>query len=106
MGQIPHEFSRLTIVTLDVGNNNLGGPIPTEIGLMSHLETLRLNDNHFSGAIPTEIGQLVHLNELHMNNNDFVGVLPSELSSLLSLGKFLVEQHRRNIALRLLASQI
>ncbi|KAL3803132.1 hypothetical protein HJC23_003407 [Cyclotella cryptica] len=91
MGQIPHEFSKLSVVTLDVGYNNLGGPIPTEIGLMSRLETLRLNDNHFSGAVPSEIGQLVHLNEMHMNNNDFVGVLPSQLSNLLGLGKIPIE---------------
>lgn len=74
-------------MTFDVGSNELGGPLVTEMGLMSHLEVLRINDNHFSGNIPTELGKLVHLNELHMNGNDFTGSLPASLSNLVALGK-------------------
>lgn len=85
-GDIPHEFSKLSLVTLDVGGNNLGGPLVTEIGLMSHLEVLRVNDNHLSGEIPTELGRLKHLNELCMYGNQFSGRLPSELSELVGLG--------------------
>ena len=86
-GDIPHEFSTLNLVTFDVGSNELGGPLVTEIGLMSHLETLRLNDNHFSGNIPDQLGKLVHLNELHLNGNDLSGSLPSSLSNLVALGE-------------------
>jgi Leucine-rich repeat (LRR) protein len=86
-GDIPHEFSKLNLVKFNVGNNKLGGPLITEIGLMSHLEELRINDNHLSGEIPTELGKLVHLNQLHMNGNEFTGTLPSELSGLVTLGE-------------------
>lgn len=86
-GDIPHELSKLSLVTFDVSDNKLGGPLVTEIGLMSHLEVLRFNDNRLSGDIPTELGKLKHLNVLSMSGNEFSGNLPSELSELVSLGK-------------------
>ena len=80
----------MNLVRLDVSNNKLGGPIVTEIGLLSHLEVLHLNDNHLSGEVPTEIGKLTHLIELYMNDNDFSGSLPSELSKLVGLGELYI----------------
>ena len=90
-GDIPHEFSNLNLVRIDVSSNKLGGPIVTEIGLISHLEVLHLNENHLSGEVPTELGKLTHLIELDMSDNDFSGSLPSELSNLVGLGEFHVQ---------------
>jgi hypothetical protein len=44
--------------------NDLSGPIPTEIRLLSSLEGAAMNYNRFSGTIPTDLGQLGRLTGL------------------------------------------
>ncbi|WRX21669.1 hypothetical protein QQP08_014156 [Theobroma cacao] len=39
-------------------NNNITGPIPTELGKLSKIQTLDLSDNSFTGEIPTSLGNL------------------------------------------------
>ena len=43
---------------LDLGENQLTGEIPPELGDLEHLQTLRLNKNDLSGEIPAELGGL------------------------------------------------
>lgn len=52
-----------TIQSLELAENNLGGEIPQEIGLLASLDTLDLNNNGIRGSIPTQIGQLTLLSE-------------------------------------------
>ncbi|WP_419161557.1 hypothetical protein [Candidatus Palauibacter sp.] len=59
------EISRLAnLGTLVLGNNNLTGPIPTELGNLSNLGTLVLGNNNLTGSIPTELGNLSNLGTL------------------------------------------
>ena len=39
-------------------NNNITGPIPSELGKLPKLQTLDLSDNYFSGEIPPSLGHL------------------------------------------------
>mmetsp|Transcript_31291 Transcript_31291/g.101576 ORF Transcript_31291/g.101576 Transcript_31291/m.101576 type:complete len:135 (-) Transcript_31291:460-864(-) len=50
---------------LDLWNNGITGPIPTEIGLLTALKKLDLGYNMFS-TIPTEIGMLTALKYLRV----------------------------------------
>jgi Leucine-rich repeat (LRR) protein len=43
-------------------NNNIIGPIPTEIGKLAKLRTLVLSSNKLDGTIPNSLG---HLERLH-----------------------------------------
>lgn len=45
-------------------NNQLSGPIPSEIGKLSELGTIDLSGNQFSGEIPMSLGLLTNLNYL------------------------------------------
>lgn len=73
------------VAELDLGNNNLNGSIPGELGDLGNLETLRLNNNSLSGEIPSELGNLSKLTTLQLNNNNLHGSIPPELSVLKNL---------------------
>jgi len=45
-------------------NNNITGPIPSELGKLSMLQTLDLSDNLFDGKIPPSLGHLRNLQYL------------------------------------------
>ena len=47
------------VTRLDLSYNQLSGPIPSELGHLSGLETLYLSDNQLTGSIPLELGNLV-----------------------------------------------
>ena len=50
---------------LYLGNNQLTGSIPPEIGKLTNLTYLRLSSNQLTGSIPSEIGNLANLPYLY-----------------------------------------
>jgi hypothetical protein len=56
----------------------LTGTIPTEIGLLTNLQTgLVFSRNSLTGTIPTEIGMLTKMrNQLKFDHNFLTGALP------------------------------
>ena len=76
-------FSRSSVVSLDLSNNNLEGSLPAEVRQLANLETLDLSNNQFTG-VPAEIGQLTQLRVLNLSNNPITG-LPRELGNLSNL---------------------
>ena len=85
-GSIPPELGNLTILaTLDLHDNQLTGSIPAELGNLTTLTGLDLSGNKLSGAIPSALGNLTSLENLLLNNNQLTGSIPPELGSLINL---------------------
>ena len=59
------------VVSLDLFNNDLAGPIPPEVGDLAALERLDLHGNELSGAIPTELGRITSLGWLRLSGKRF-----------------------------------
>ena len=85
-GGIPSELGDLTSLSfLDLGNNQLTGSIPTELGNLASLERLHLDDNKLIGNVPPELGNLASLERLNLGDNKLIGSVPPELGNLASL---------------------
>ena len=70
------------IVSIILEHNNLDGTIVSEIGSLGpSLRKLHLGVNHLQGWLPSEIGMLTNLETLDIfDNPDITGPIPSELS--------------------------
>ena len=73
------------VKTLELGDNELTGVIPPELGDLSQLEWLSLYDNELTGVIPPELGDLSQLEWLDLGGNELTGSIPPELSQLVAL---------------------
>lgn len=86
IGSIPPEIGQLKhLLNLDLSSNQLTGPIPREIGDLTNLYRLVLNNNRLSETIPPTIGNLINLHSLYLHQNKLSGNMPPELGKLLNL---------------------
>ena len=86
VGAMPAELGNLSeLKGLNLGSNQLRGAIPPSLGNLSNLNLLYLWNNHLSGGIPPELGNLSNLTGLALQANDLTGGIPSELSRLSRL---------------------
>ncbi|CAL5374311.1 unnamed protein product [Camellia sinensis] len=75
---------------IDISDNHLEGPIPTNIGLFfPNLFSLNMSTNRFEGYIPTSLGDMHSLLELDLSNNILSGQIPEHLVIGCSLLSFL-----------------
>ena len=80
---------------LDLGENNLVGTIPTELGNLSKLDSLYLYENTLSGTIPTELlNSNIPYFQLYLRNNELSGTIPTELGSLTDLWRLYLNNNR------------
>ena len=85
MWQLPSELGQLSqLRTLRLGGPLLTGVIPPELGQLANLEELTLAGSRLSGAVPPELGQLTKLGKLELHHN-LLTALPSELGQLTGL---------------------
>ena len=86
-GPIPPELGQLTHLTgqLELYGNNLSGPIPPGLGQLADLDGLVLSRNNLSGPIPPGLGQLANLTGLYLNDNNLSGPIPPGLGQLANL---------------------
>ncbi|KAL3942305.1 MAG: hypothetical protein SGBAC_003478 [Bacillariaceae sp.] len=79
-GTIPSELALLTrLDTLVLSDNSITGTIPEELGNWTMLENFEINSNQVQGTIPTTFGQMEALVVLDLGNNQLTGQLPNEL---------------------------
>ena len=86
-GPIPSELGSLSNLTvLSLLDNELTGPIPSELANLANLESLDLSFNQLTGPIPPELGNLSKLQFLNLGDNQLTRPIPSELGNLSKLG--------------------
>lgn len=73
------------VVNIDLGENNLIGSIPAELGDLSDLQQLILITNQLTDSIPPELGNLSKLTNLWLYGNELTGPIPPQLGDLDSL---------------------
>ncbi|CAB9523979.1 LRR receptor-like serine threonine-protein kinase [Seminavis robusta] len=80
-GTIPSSLYSLTssMRCIIVTENQLTGPIPTELGLLTNLRGLLLDTNLFTGTIPTELGRLTLLESVLLHILMLSGTIPNEV---------------------------
>ena len=86
----PGEQLKLTELSLEF--NQLEGPIPSELGELSHLKVLDLGANNVSGFVPVELGQMTVLQALYLKDNSLSGSLPDGLLANLTELRYLMLQ--------------
>ena len=72
----------------------LGGSIPSQLGLLTQLETLDLGYNRLSGSVPSQLGQLSRLITLDVADNRLGGSLPTQLGLLHPAFCYLLRRQR------------
>ena len=68
-----------------IENQVMSGSMPTQLGALTALSTLRLEGNHLSGSLPTQLAALTSLENLSFDLNELSGSLPTQLAALTSL---------------------
>ncbi|XP_044480729.1 probable inactive receptor kinase At1g27190 isoform X2 [Mangifera indica] len=91
-GRLPESLNLChSLETLDFSNNDISGPIPTELcSWLPYIVTLDLSNNQLSGPIPSQIVGCKYLNKLVLSNNKLSGSIPYEVSRLDRLKEFSV----------------
>jgi hypothetical protein len=54
------------IISPLIGNNKLSGSLPSEIGLLSTVESVYLYNNLITGQIPSEVGNMLSCEGFHL----------------------------------------
>ncbi|XP_027362872.1 probable LRR receptor-like serine/threonine-protein kinase At3g47570 [Abrus precatorius] len=110
-GPIPTSITNASILqTLDIGQNNLVGQVPSleklqdlwflslynnYLGnLSTQLSQLYLGGNQISGKIPSELGDLVGLTVLTMEVNHFKGNIPATFGKFWKLQKLELSRNK------------
>ncbi len=68
---------------IQLGNNDLSGPLPAQLGNLTGMKWLRLGGNQLT-IVPSQIGNLANLEWLQLDGND-IATLPSSLWTLAKL---------------------
>lgn len=95
-GPIPVELYLLTsLKTLSLGlDYNLKGPISSHIGQLTALEGLLINSIMEGGTMPSQIGLLTKLKGLGLWGNDHTGTVPTEMEALSNLQTLIITDNQ------------
>eukprot|EP00164_Ancoracysta_twista_P002554 GFYU01003402.1.p1 GENE.GFYU01003402.1~~GFYU01003402.1.p1 ORF type:complete len:914 (-),score=267.08 GFYU01003402.1:51-2420(-) len=70
--------------SLNVGKNQMSGPLPDTLGNIEHLQFFLVNNNNFSGSIPSDLG-IVSLKYIYLQGNSFSGPIAAFFEKLPEL---------------------
>ncbi|KAM1098062.1 hypothetical protein EV1_015362 [Malus domestica] len=89
VGEFPSSFKNCTsLKVLDVGYNQLSGPIPKWLGVsLQKLVVLMLSSNNFNGSMPSELCRLTNIQNLDVSANNISGTIPKCLSNFTVLAQ-------------------
>lgn len=66
--------------TLDLYDNNLTGPVPSQLADMRNLDFVQLQGNRFEGTVPAKVLAPGRFNRLKLSHNpELKGCLPNDL---------------------------
>ncbi|KAF6990767.1 hypothetical protein CFC21_007925 [Triticum aestivum] len=65
------------VTRIDLGRQNLSGPLAPELGQLDRLEYLEIYGNQLTGPIPKELVGLSNLKNADFSNNNFCGPIPT-----------------------------
>ncbi|XP_059642727.1 MDIS1-interacting receptor like kinase 2-like [Cornus florida] len=79
---------------LDLSRNKLSGPIPYKIRDWSNLDYLDLSQNKLSGPIPSDIKNWSNLKQLDLSRNKLSGPIPSNIRNWSNLKQLDLSQNK------------
>ncbi|KAL7242003.1 hypothetical protein ACSBR1_014561 [Camellia fascicularis] len=96
IGSIPEEIGMLPKMEgLYLQYNNLMGPIPATIFNISTLQIIAFTQNQFSSKLPSSIGvPLPNLERLHLGENELSGIVPDSISNASKLVILVLSNNR------------
>ncbi|KAK3288389.1 hypothetical protein CYMTET_4142 [Cymbomonas tetramitiformis] len=65
--------------------NNLTGTLPTQMGELTNLTSLKLDWNRLTGTVPTQMAALTRLMYLQVGGNSLTGTVPTQMGALTQL---------------------
>ena len=96
-GEIPEQLGSLAnLEVLWLGGNQLSGEVPSELRSLANLRELVLSVNQLTGPVPTWLGSLANLEVLWLGGNQLSGEVPSELRSLANLESLALHENQLN----------
>jgi hypothetical protein len=86
---IPSQIGMLTqLESFSIANAKLTGTLPSEMGNMTALRRVWLSNNGLSGSVPSELSRLSSLELLKLQDNDLTGTIPENVCSIVSSSEF------------------
>lgn len=67
----------VTLIFRILSHNNLNGPIPVSISMLTNLRYVDLSFNTLSGSVPKQLGNLPNLLSFNISHNNLQGELPA-----------------------------
>ncbi|CAB9511472.1 Leucine Rich Repeat [Seminavis robusta] len=71
--------------------NGITGSIPSEIGLLTMLTSLKFSQNHMRGTLPSELGNLLEMRLMAISRNGISGIAPTELGRLSNIEELFLQ---------------